>query len=286
MTTKTTSAPKVWFVTGCSTGFGAALVDQLLERGEYVFATARRTGNVEHFLQHYPKTCKVARLDVRDSAAISSAVAEALAWQGRIDVCVNNAGYGLVGAVEEVTDQEVSDIFETNVFGVVKLLRAVLPAMRARKAGHIINISSMGGLVGFPGMALYSASKFAVEGLSEGLAQELAPFDIKLTLVEPGPFRTRFRGGLLHAGTALDAYAETVGKIRLAMADPQIKPPGDPVRAAKAIIEAASSAAPPLHLPLGQICYDKVESKLRALQSEMATWKDLALATSFTEESV
>lgn len=283
MDAKSAAAPKMWFITGCSTGFGAALTEEVLAGGGLVFATARRPDQIRHFAESYPQSCKVGALDVRDEASIAAAVGEAQAWAGRIDVLVNNAGYGLVGAVEEVSDEEAEDLLETNVLGVVRVLRAVLSGMRARRAGHVVNISSMGGLVGFAGMGLYSASKFAVEGLSEALALEVAPFGIKVTIVEPGPFRTRFRGGLLHAAKALDAYAETVGKVRKTMADPNVKQPGDPVRAAQAIIKAVDAANSPLRLPLGQMCYDKVEDKVRTMSVEMASWKDVALATAFQD---
>ena len=283
MDTQTAGTPQVWFITGCSTGFGAALTEEVLKRGDLVFATARRPEQIRHFQESAPDQCRVGALDVLDMDSINAAVAQAQAWAGRIDVLVNNAGYGLVGALEEVSDEEAMGLLETNVLGIVKVLRAVLPGMRARGGGHVVNISSMGGLVGFAGMGLYSASKFAVEGLSEALALETAPFGIKVTIVEPGPFRTRFRGGLLHAQKELAPYAQTVGKLRQTMADASVKPPGDPVRAAQAIIKAVTAAQPPLRLPLGQICYEKTEDKLRIMSAEMASWKDVALDTAFQD---
>lgn len=274
---------RVWFITGCSTGFGHALAEQVLARGDIAFITARDTTKIQHFADRYTDNCKLAALDVLDGVAIIRVVANAMAWKNRIDVLVNNAGYGLVGAVEEVSDGEIEKIFQTNVYSIARMVRAVLPGMRALGAGHIVNISSMGGLVGFAGMGLYSATKFAVEGLSEALALEVKPFGVKVTIVEPGPFRTRFRGGLLHAVTNMAEYEGNVGKVRKTMADPAVKQPGNPDLAASAILAAVDSATPPLRLPLGQICYDKVNEKIQSMATEMEIWRELAVATSFAD---
>lgn len=284
MTTKSiTNNRRVWFITGCSTGFGQAITRAVLEDGECAFITARNLDQVEHFLSAFPDTCKTHRLDVLDNISVMQAVGAALAWKSQIDVLVNNAGYGLVGAVEEVDENEATGIFETNVFGLLRVTRAVLPAMRGRGTGHIVNISSMGGLVSFAGMGLYSASKFAVEGLSEALALEVRPLGINVTIVEPGPFRTKFRGGLQHAATSIVDYAQTAGKVREAMADLSVKQPGDPDLAARVILAAVRAKNPPLRLPLGQLCYDKVFAKMDSMRAEMGEWKPSAVATAFPD---
>lgn len=276
---------RVWFITGCSTGFGQALARAVLARGERAVVTARRPEALAELAATHGDRVLPLSLDVLDANAVRTAVDAALGWCGRIDVLVNNAGYGLVGAVEEVEEAEVGELFETNVSGVLRMIQAVLPSMRAHGAGHIVNISSMGGLVAFAGLGLYSASKFAIEGLSEALALELAPFGIGVTIVEPGPFRTGFRGGLRHSRRRLAAYDDTVGKIRATMADPAVKPPGDPERAVQVILAALDSPSPPLRLPLGQACYDGVAGKMQKMSEEMDKWRELALNTAFAVQA-
>ena len=270
----------VWFITGCSTGFGRELVRAALARGHRVVATARTLASLEEFAGH--AAALILPLDVTDPRQITQAVTQAEAHFGRIDVLVNNAGYGYLSAVEEGEDDEIRAMFETNVFGLAAVTRAVLPGMRKRRAGHVLNISSMGGLVGFPGIGYYNASKFAVEGLSEALAKEGAPRGIKGTIVEPGPFRTDWAGRSLKVPrNAIADYAETAGARRNAVQGYSGQQPGDPVRAAQAILAAVEAKEPPLHLLLGKPAYDITQAKLQELSAEMERWKALTLSADF-----
>ena len=270
----------VWFITGCSTGFGRELVRVLAARGHRVVATARNPASLDEFAAN-PQVL-VASLDVTREDQIKKAAAQALDRFGAIDVLVNNAGYGYLGAIEEGEDAEVRALFEVNVFGLVNMTKAVLPAMRAKKSGTIVNISSMAGMSGFPGIGYYNATKFAVEGISEALAKECAPLGIKVMTVEPGPFRTDWGGRSLKTPKSPIAdYAETAGARRDGIRDYSGKQPGNPVRAAEAIVTAVESGKPPLHLVLGRIAYDQVEAKLKELSRDMDAWRDVALATDF-----
>ena len=272
----------VWFVTGCSTGFGRELVRVLAARGNRVVATARNPASLDEFAGN-PQVL-VASLDVTRQDQIEQAVAQALKHFGAIDVLVNNAGYGYVGAIEESEDEEVRAMFEVNVFGLANMTKAVLPGMRARRSGTIVNISSMAGMVGFPGIGYYNAAKFAVEGVSEALAKECAPLGIKVITVEPGPFRTDWGGRSLKTPkTPIADYAETAGARRDGIRGYSGKQPGDPVRAAEAIVTAVESEKPPLHLVLGRVAYDLVETKLKELGREMEAWRDLSLGTDFPD---
>lgn len=274
---------RVWFITGCSKGLGAALAREVLARGERAVVTARRIDSIQPFEQKFPNQALALRLDVTQQDSVRETVAQAINRMGRIDVLVNNAGYGVVGAVEEVSDGEVRGIFETNVMGLLSVTRAVLPYMRQRRAGHILNISSMTGLFAPPGFGLYSATKFAVEGLSEAMAAELKPLGIRVTLVEPGPFRTSFRGGVVLAATVLPDYETTVGPVRRTMSEPGGKQPGNPALAAKVMIDVVDAANPPLRLPLGQIAITQIRNKLASVERDVAAWEEVTVATSFTE---
>ncbi|WP_199337072.1 oxidoreductase [Oscillatoria sp. FACHB-1407] len=229
--------PKVWLITGCSTGFGRALAEAVLKKGDSLLATAREPEQLHALIEDYPETAKAIRLDVTVSQDIQAVVDAAIATFGRIDVLVNNAGHGLIAALEEVSDVEIRQFFETNFFGALRLMRSVLPVMRQQGSGHIVNLSSTAGLVGFGGSSLYCGAKFALEGTSEALAKEVEPFGIKVTLIEPGAFRTDFNGrSLAVAKRSIDAYA-TMSDAALqwfkAMDGQQ---PGDPAKAAQAII--------------------------------------------------
>jgi len=275
----TENAP-VWLVTGCSTGFGRELVRAVARHGHRVVATARNAASLDEFAGN--PLVLTAALDVTSPADIAGAVDEAERRFGRIDVLVNNAGYGYLAAVEEGEDDEVRAMFEANVFGLVNLTKAVLPGMRARRRGHIVNISSMGGLIGFPGIGYYNATKFAVEGLSEALAKECAPLGIRVTVVEPGPFRTDWGGRSLKVPkTAIPDYVETAGARRAAVQGYSGRQPGDPVRAVAAIIAAVEAPAPPLHLLLGRVAYDGVAAKLKAFANEMETWREVSLGADY-----
>jgi NAD(P)-dependent dehydrogenase (short-subunit alcohol dehydrogenase family) len=272
---------RVWLITGCSTGFGEALAQEVLQAGERAVVTARKLEAVQHFAEEFPRRAMPFALDVTQPAMVERCVAQALERAGRIDVLVNNAGYGVVGAVEEVSDAEARQIFETNVMGLLHVTRAVLPHMRERHSGHIVNVSSMTGLFAPPGFGFYSGSKFAVEGLSEALATEVKPLGIKVTLVEPGPFRTNFRGGLVIAKRVLGDYEQTVGPVRKTMAQPGGTQPGDPRLAARLIVQVVNSAHPPLRLPLGEIAINNIRNKLAAVEKDIKEWEEVARATSF-----
>jgi NAD(P)-dependent dehydrogenase (short-subunit alcohol dehydrogenase family) len=221
-------------------------------------------------------------MDLDNPRQIAAAVDSAIQHFGRIDVLINNAGHGLLGAVEEATDAEISKVFQTNVFGLLRVTRAVLPHMRRQRRGHIVNLSSIGGLIGIPGWGIYNATKFAIEGLSEALAKEVAPLGIGVTIVEPGPFRTDFLGGSLSTVEArMSDYEQTVGKTRTYQKENDGAQAGDPARGAKAIIDAVVGKNPPLHLLLGAMAYQRATEKVDTLRTEFEAWRDVTLATDF-----
>ncbi|MCU6496628.1 SDR family NAD(P)-dependent oxidoreductase [Rugamonas sp. A1-17] len=278
----TGTAQKVWFITGASRGFGVLTAQQALARGDFVVATARDPRTVTAALGDHPNLLAL-RLDVRLEAQAVTAVQQALARFGRIDVLVNNAGYGLLGAVEEANAEEVRALYDTNVFGLLNVTRAALPSMRKQGGGHVINISSVGGYTAFPGWGLYSSTKFAVEGLSEALAMELAPLGIHVTVVEPGFFRTDFLDASSLATThdRIDAYAATVGAMREFAAGVNHQQPGDPAKLAGALLQLADSAQPPVRLQLGSDTVERVRAKNLSVEAEMAQWLELAVSTDF-----
>jgi len=272
----------VWLITGCSTGFGRELVRVLAARGHPVVATARNPATLGEFASN-PQVL-TATLDVTDPDQIGRAVTDAIARFGQIDVLGNNAGYGYLSAVEEGENDEVRAMFEVNVFGLASMTKAVLPGMRARHSGTIVNISSMGGLIGFPGIGYYNATKFAVEGLTEALAKECAPLGIKVIAVEPGPFRTDWAGRSLKTPkTPIPDYAESAIARREDIQGYSGRQPGDPVRAAEAIIAAVEAPKPPLHLVLGRVAYEQVSSKLKNFSNELEAWRELSLGADFPE---
>jgi NAD(P)-dependent dehydrogenase (short-subunit alcohol dehydrogenase family) len=278
------SDSKVWFITGCSTGFGRELARQVLERGERVVLTARNKAQVDDLAGRFPSTALALVLDVTDEASIVRAVGDAVGHFGRIDVLVNNAGYGYFSAIEEGEDAEVRRQFETNVFGLFSLTRHVLPGMRARRSGHVVNVSSIGGLMAFAATGYYHASKFAVEGFSESLSMEVAPLGIKVTIVEPGRFRTDWAGrSVIESKTIIDDYAETAGKRREQARAYSGTQPGDPVRGAAAIITAVDAAQPPLRLLLGSDAYGMAMGRLDALRENFTAWKDVSTGTDFPD---
>jgi NAD(P)-dependent dehydrogenase (short-subunit alcohol dehydrogenase family) len=274
--------PLVWFITGTSQGFGRELVRAALQRGDSVVATSRNPQSVASAFPDAGNKLFAVALDFRDEKNISAVVEQSVAKFGRIDVLVNNAGHGLTGAVEEASDAEILSVYETNVFGLMRLTRAILPHLRKQKSGHIVNLSSIGGLVGLPGWGIYNSTKFAVEGLSEALAVEVAPLGIGVTIVEPGPFRTDFLGGSLAAtAKVLPDYKETAGQTRAATLQRNGKQPGDPALAADAIVHAVTSPKPPLHLLLGSFAYERFNTKLDALKQEMETWREVTVGSDF-----
>jgi NAD(P)-dependent dehydrogenase (short-subunit alcohol dehydrogenase family) len=247
-----------------------------------VVVTARNPATLDEFATS--ENALVAALDVTQRSQIAGVIEQAERRFGQIDVLVNNAGYGYLSAVEEGEDDEVRAMFETNVFGLANMIKAVLPGMRKRGRGHIVNISSMGGLVGFPGVGYYNATKFAVEGLSEALAKETAPLGIKVTIVEPGPFRTEWAGRSLKTPKrAIADYAPSAGARRAAVQGNSGKQPGDPVRAAAAIIQAVESPEPPLHLLLGRPAYETTAAKFKDFSAEMEKWREVSLGADFPD---
>ncbi|MBB3012999.1 oxidoreductase [Cupriavidus alkaliphilus] len=271
---------KVWFITGASRGFGLELTRAALARGDRVVATARNPQAVIGAVGGHDHLLAVA-LDVTSDAQAIAAAEAAVARFGRIDVLVNNAGYGLLGAVEEASAREVEQQFATNVFGVLAVTRAVLPQMRRQRSGHIVNISSIGGYAAYPGWGVYGATKFAVEGLTEALSAELAPLGIHATVVEPGFFRTDFldASSLVRVGTEIGEYAQTVGAMRTHMASANHQQPGDPARLAAALLALADSNTPPVRLPLGSDTVARIADKHRKVESELAAWHALAVST-------
>jgi NAD(P)-dependent dehydrogenase (short-subunit alcohol dehydrogenase family) len=231
---------------------------------------------------NFPKTAFVQQLDVTEPASVDAAVETVLAKFGRVDVLVNNAGYGLCGAIEEATEAEYMPMFETNLFGMIRLTRALLPQFRKLRAGNIVNLSSIGGLIGGAGWGYYNASKFAVNGFSEALAAELAPLGVHVTIIEPGPFRTEFLGRSgAEAANRIADYDETAGKTRAYMNEQSGKQLGDPVKAVKAIIAAVEVPEPPRHLLLGSLAFNRMTARLELWQKDMAAMKDTALGADF-----
>lgn len=275
---------RVWFITGCSTGFGRLLAEAVLQSGGKVIATARKQEQIADLEQKYPHTAKTFALDVTNPAQVDSVVPAAIQHFGHIDVLVNNAGYGIAGAIEEVSEQESRPLFETNVFGLLRVTRAVLPHLRQRRSGHILNLSSIAGLVSTEGMGYYNATKFAVEGLSEALAAELAPLGIRVTIIEPGPFRTDFlgRSGKL-AALRIPDYDNTAGKSRTYYVEQVGKQKGDPVRAVHAMMQVVESPNPPLRLLLGVSALQRLRAKLDAWQKEIAAWESTTTGADFPE---
>jgi NAD(P)-dependent dehydrogenase (short-subunit alcohol dehydrogenase family) len=276
------SATPVWFITGCSTGFGRELAKLIIGRGWRVAVTARNPDQVADLAADSDERALPLALDVTDADAIQSAVAAAEDRFGGIDVLVNNAGYGYQSSVEEGEEKEIRAQFDANVFGLFALTRAVLPGMRARRKGHIINITSVAGLVGFPGSGYYAASKHAVEGWSDALAAEGKPLGIKVTCVEPGPFRTDWGGrSLKQTATRIDDYADTAGARLKLTQNNSGKQAGDPVRASEAMIALTENPNPPRHLVLGAWGHDAVSKRLTERLDEINGLRETALATDY-----
>ena len=275
------SAP-VWLITGCSAGFGRALVDAALARGDRVVATARRTETIAELAGN---RVLVVALDVTRQDQIDAAVRAALERFGRIDVLVNNAGYSTVGAVEEIDMNDLRALMETTFFGAVTLTKAVLPHMRERGSGAIVQMSSQGGQMSFAGGGAYSAAKFALEGLSEALADEVGPHGIRTLIVEPGAFRTELMSGRFHRSREIDAYANTVGQARAYLDRAHGTQPGDPRRAATAIIAALDASDPPLRLALGADAVDAIRAKHERLRADLDEWESVSRATAFDSEA-
>ncbi|MEU2064892.1 oxidoreductase [Streptomyces sp. NPDC013455] len=271
----------VWFVTGASRGLGAEITREALDRGHSVIATARDASAVLKAYPEKPERLLAVSADVTEPEQLTAAVEAGLAEFGRIDVVVNNAGYGLVGTIEETAEEAVRDLFEVNVFGVLNTLRATLPTLRAQRSGHVLNIGSVAGFATAPATGLYGASKFAVEGISEALHGELAPLGIRVTVVEPGGFRTDFlhSSSIKVAPATIDDYADGAGPVREALAANDGRQPGDPEKAARAIVDVTEAAEPPLRLQLGADAVERVEAKLDVVRRELDQWRQVALST-------
>jgi NAD(P)-dependent dehydrogenase (short-subunit alcohol dehydrogenase family) len=269
---------KVWLITGANSGFGRAIADAAVAAGDVVVATARRVTALDDLAAAHHGQVDVLPLDVTDTAAIDATVRDVIDRHGRIDVLVNNAGRTHVGAAEETTDAELRDLFEVHLFGPVALTRAVLPHMRSRRAGAIVQISSMGGQLSFAGFGAYSATKFALEGMSEALADEVGPLGIKVLIVEPGAFRTGLFGSY-SASEPMPEYAGTVGQTRKMIEDGAGTQPGDPAKAATAILIALDSDSTPLRLPLGDDAVDAILSHLDQTAADIRSWEKLARDT-------
>ena len=267
-----TLGPKIWFITGISRGFGRALADALLTRGDTVIGTTR-SGTAE--VAQGKGRLEGLTLDVTDAESVRQAVGAAFRLHGRIDVIVNNAGYGLLSSVEEATEDEIEHVFAVNFHGTRRVIQAALPQLRAQRSGRIVNITSMAAVAPNAGSGYYSAAKMAVEGMSLALAREVGPLGIRVMLVEPGPFRTDFLSehSIRLSASKLQDYAQTAGAARERLAAMDGKQPGDPVRAAAAIIQAVDSPEPPLHLILGADAYRRTRQMLDAFSAELEAWK-------------
>jgi NAD(P)-dependent dehydrogenase (short-subunit alcohol dehydrogenase family) len=273
-----TDTTRTWLVTGATSGFGRTIVDAALARGDAVVATSRQTNGLADL--EGDERVLVTRLDVTDAAEREAAVAAALERFGRIDVLVNNAGRTQVGAVEETTDDELRALFDLHFFAPAALTRLVLPAMRAQGSGAIVQMSSVGGQVTAPGFGAYCATKFALEGLTQTLQEEVEAFGIRTLIVEPGAFRTGlFRPGAAYESTEMPEYAGTVGPTRAYVRDGHGEQPGDPVKAAEAIMTALDADEPPLRLVLGEDAIGNIRRRLESLTTELARWEDVGAAT-------
>jgi NAD(P)-dependent dehydrogenase (short-subunit alcohol dehydrogenase family) len=269
---------RVWLITGANSGFGRAIAEAAVAAGDVAVATARRVASLDELAAAHPGQVDALPLDVIDTAAIDATVRDVISRHGRIDVLVNNAGRTHVGAAEETTDAELRDLFEVHVFGPAALTRAVLPHMRSRRSGAIVQISSMGGQMSFAGFAAYSATKFALEGMSEALADEVSPLGIKILIVEPGAFRTGLFGSY-SASTPIPDYADTVGNTRQMIETGADTQPGDPAKAAAAILTALDAPNTPLRLPLGDDAVDAIVGHLDRKRMDLHAWEKLARDT-------
>lgn len=268
---------RIWFITGISSGLGKALAQSVMDAGDFVVGTFRKSSQVEAFNADHKDNGYAFKLDISNKSGIDETVEEIISRFGHIDVLVNNAGVGFVGAIEETSMEETRNVFEANFFGTLKLTQAVLPYMRKHKKGHIIQISSHGGIKAFAGFGIYNASKFALEGFSEALAQEVEPLGIKVSIIEPGPFRTNFAGkGLGEAALVIEDYTETAGAFRTKLKSVDGKQEGHPQKAAEAIINLVNSDNPSLRLPLGKVPLVTIEMKLESIKLDLEKNREIA----------
>jgi NAD(P)-dependent dehydrogenase (short-subunit alcohol dehydrogenase family) len=275
-------AQRTWFITGVSSGFGRELAEQILQQGDRLVGTVRSTGKVTDLMAKYPETFRAERLDVTDTAAIREVVGRAFASLGRIDVVISNAGYGLFGAAEELSDRQIDQIIATNLVGSIQLIRAALPHLRNQGGGRIIQISTYGGQVAFPGNSMYHATKWGIEGFAESVAQEVAPFGIGITIVEPGGARTEFRYGSAQVAEPMAVYDGNPAHGFLRMLDPKNGlAPGDPSRMARRMIESVEVTPAPMRLVLGSVALESTLSTLSKRVEGFEAQAELAASTDF-----
>lgn len=268
---------KIWLITGISSGLGKALAESVIKSGDFVIGTFRKQSQVNDFNKQGIENAKAMLLDITNDKAIKDGIKRIISEYGKLDVLVNNAGLGFVGAIEETSMKEARSVFEANFFGTLNLTKAVLPFMRNQKKGHIVQISSHGGIKAFAGFGIYNASKFGLEGFSEALAQEVAPLGIKVSIVEPGPFRTNFAGKRLgQAKKIIDDYSGTAGAFRSKLKNVDGKQEGHPEKASRAIIDLVYSENPSLRLPLGKIALMTISSKLESVKTDLETNRGIA----------
>ena len=274
---------KIWFITGISSGLGKALAQSVIDNGDFVIGTFRSQMQADTFNNLHKDAAFALTLDITKPSEIEKTFQLVLDTFGKVDVLVNNAGFGFAGAIEEASVTEVREVFDANFFGTLQITQTFLPLFRQQKSGHIIQISSHGGFKAFPGFGIYNASKFALEGFSEALAIEVAPLGIKLTIVEPGPFRTNFAGSSFkQAKIIIEDYQATAGAFRERMKQVDGKQEGDPIKAAQAIIDITNLDTPPLRLPLGKIAIISLTAKLESVQKDINSFKDIAEQAVFT----
>jgi len=277
-------SPRIWLITGVSGGLGRALAKEAALQGDIIFGTLRKPEQISAFNELVPGNTFGLELDVNNTGQIKSVIEQIVAKSGRIDVLVNNAGYGLMGAIEELSMEEARQQMETNFFAAIAMTQAVLPILRKQRSGHILQISSMSGLRANSGTGLYNASKFALEGMSEALALEILPLNIHLTLVEPGPFRTDWAGASsVSAKNKIEDYELSSGARLRLLQSSSGKQPGDPAKAAKAILLAVNSKHPPLRLILGKVALDAIRDKFKTVEEEFSKWEAVSLNTSFED---
>ncbi len=273
---------RIWFITGISSGLGKALTQTVIEMGDFVIGTFRNQSQVDEFNNLHKKKAFALTLDITNESEIKSVLKFVSEKFGKIDILVNNAGFGFAGSVEETSIIEAREVFECNFFGTLQVTQAFLPLFREQKEGHIIQVSSHGGFKAFPGFGIYNACKFALEGFSEALSIELAPLGIKLTIIEPGPFRTNFAGSSFkEARKIIDDYNSTAGAFRDRMKLIDGNQEGDPIKAAKAIFEITKLDTPPLRLPLGKVAIASLSAKLGSVQNDINNFREIAESTVF-----
>lgn len=283
MSTPATPPPVlVWFLTGASSGFGRALAEAVLAAGHRLVATARHPSHLTDLAAAHPASCEVLALDVTDADQVRNTVAAAARVWGHLDVVVNNAGYGLIGAIEECGEDQIRRNFETNFFGPLQVTRAALPLLRARRSGHFVFLSAAAAITNYAGFGIYGAAKGALESMAESLRAETAPLGLKVTLVQPGPFRTDFIGRSLdHAATRIPEYDATSGRFTQFLAGIDGRQPGDPDRAARIIVDLVATGRAPFHLPLGRYVVDKIKRQAATLAREAAESEAVAASADF-----